>query len=240
MHIFDLSFNLQRIRSVLILWLFFKFAFTIIQFPIHVIKTELEREIMLLKHEVIPDYISSVPNQTLKVTWISNETGEKIISNFGNVIRPQDLINIPTVEWKAEPNTNYTIIISEIDAPCRSSRYKVEKQVWLVVNIPQTNISAGKTLTSYARPTPWADSGEIRVQVSVYKQHKPGIDWSWVPRLYEKASDRSRECFSSKNFTQKYGMSDVIALNFFLTEWNPKVTYPEDEYESYEDEAQWL
>ncbi|XP_072153957.1 uncharacterized protein [Bemisia tabaci] len=194
MHIFDLSFNLQRIRSVLILWLFFKFAFTIIQFPIHVIKTELEREIMLLKHEVIPDYISSVPNQTLKVTWISNETGEKIISNFGNVIRPQDLINIPTVEWKAEPNTNYTIIIS----------------------------------------------GEIRVQVSVYKQHKPGIDWSWVPRLYEKASDRSRECFSSKNFTQKYGMSDVIALNFFLTEWNPKVTYPEDEYESYEDEAQWL
>lgn len=51
---------------------------------------------------------------------------------------------------------------AELDVPNRAAPFKREKQIWVVGNIPEMKIPAGKTITSYTRPKPQRQQGKVR------------------------------------------------------------------------------
>lgn len=56
------------------------------------------------------------------------------------------MVNQPSVTWKGDPHSYYTLIMSDPDAPSRGSPKAREWLHWLVVNIPGDNISQADTL----------------------------------------------------------------------------------------------
>ncbi len=51
--------------------------------------------------------------------------------------------NQPSVKWEADPNSFYTLLMTDPDAPSRAQPEFREWHHWLVVNIPGNNISEG-------------------------------------------------------------------------------------------------
>lgn len=70
----------------------------------------------------------------------------------------------PTIRWNAKPNTQYTILMYDPDAPAQPSWLH-----WAKVNI--TNTHPGNLLMSYSPPAP--PSGIHRYIYALYKQSKP-------------------------------------------------------------------
>jgi len=52
--------------------------------------------------------------------------------------------NQPSVKWEADPNSFYTLLMTDPDAPSRAKPEFREWHHWLVVNIPGNNISEGE------------------------------------------------------------------------------------------------
>lgn len=49
----------------------------------------------------------------------------------------------PSVKWEADPNSFYTLLMTDPDAPSRANPEFREWHHWLVVNIPGNKISEG-------------------------------------------------------------------------------------------------
>ncbi len=50
----------------------------------------------------------------------------------------------PSVTWEAEPNSFYTLLMTDPDAPSRKNPVNGEWKHWLVVNIPGNKLSEGE------------------------------------------------------------------------------------------------
>ena len=55
----------------------------------------------------------------------------------------------PVVNWEAEPNDLYTLVMTDPDAPSRQTPTFREIKHWLVVNIKGNDISTGRTIAAY-------------------------------------------------------------------------------------------
>ena len=86
-------------------------------------------------------------------------------------------LNTLSVTWPADPSGKYTIIIYDIDAPGTSSKkYSSPFVHFLVTDIPENNVAAGKVSASFMLPSPLRGSGEHRYVVDLYKQTGPILD----------------------------------------------------------------
>lgn len=97
----------------------------------------------------------------------------------------------PIVSWTATPDTLYTVLMWDPDAPEPS---------WIhlfVINTPSANLSQGQTLLSYTPPSP--PSGIHRYYVTVYRQPK-SLDIS-VPT--------ERGNFNVDEFVAKQGLQKI-------------------------------
>lgn len=79
-------------------------------------------------NEVVPDVIGTIPGAVLEVKY--TRTGKAV--NLGNELAPKDVKDIPEVEYDAESDSFYTLILTDPDAPNRKNPTRREWNHWLV------------------------------------------------------------------------------------------------------------
>ncbi|XP_011182663.1 protein D3-like [Zeugodacus cucurbitae] len=166
------------------------------------------------KHKVVPDVISAAPKQFLKVNY------KTVLAENGNELTPTQVAAQPTIEWSADSDGFYTIIMTDPDAPSRNNPKFREFSHWLVTNIPGTDISSGDVLTAYVGSGPPQETGLHRYVFLVYKQPaKIRFQETRIP----KNSSQNRPNFSASKFAKKYKLGDPVAGNFFQAQWDEYV-----------------
>ncbi|XP_029053248.1 protein D2-like isoform X1 [Osmia bicornis bicornis] len=164
---------------------------------------------------VVPDVIDKVPESVLSVTYPSNISVE-----IGKVLTPTKVKDPPTVTWNADPNTFYTLCMTDPDAPSRQKPTFREWHHWLVGNIPGSDVSKGEALSEYIGSGPPEGTGLHRYVFLLYKQ--PGKLTFDEPRLTNRSADK-RENFSIRKFAKKYKLGDPIAGNMYQAEFDDYV-----------------
>ncbi|KAG5668469.1 hypothetical protein PVAND_016409 [Polypedilum vanderplanki] len=167
------------------------------------------------KHEIVPDVISTPPETVARVNYISG-----VSANFGNVLTPRQVKDIPKVEWDTEAGFYYLLCMTDPDAPSRKDPKFREWHHWLVGNIPGTDISKGETLSEYVGSGPPEKTGLHRYVFLVYKQ--PGLLKFDEQRLTNRSGE-NRGCFKIQKFAEKYNLGIPVAGNFYQAEWDDYV-----------------
>nr|XP_014092006.1 protein D2-like [Bactrocera oleae]XP_036234268.1 protein D2-like [Bactrocera oleae] len=166
------------------------------------------------QHKVVPDVIPVAPKQFLKVNY------KNVLAENGKELTPTQVAAQPSIEWNAESDAFYTIIMTDPDAPSRSNPKFREFNHWLVTNIHGMDISSGDVLTAYVGSGPPEGTGLHRYVFLVYKQPAEiRFQESHVP----KNSSQNRPNFSATKFAKKYKLGDPVAGNFFQAQWDEYV-----------------
>ncbi|XP_045770241.1 phosphatidylethanolamine-binding protein homolog F40A3.3-like [Maniola jurtina] len=164
---------------------------------------------------VVPDVIPRAPQASVTVKF---NNGAEV--NNGNVLTPTQVKDAPRVSWLADPNTFYTLVMTDPDAPSRKEPTFRESHHWLVCNILGNEVEVGDTLSAYIGSGPPPGTGLHRYVYLVYKQ--PGkIDFD-EPRLPNNSAEK-RGGFSIAKFAKKYNLGDPIAGNFYQAEYDDYV-----------------
>jgi phosphatidylethanolamine-binding protein (PEBP) family uncharacterized protein len=113
----------------------------------------------------------------------------------------------PFVTFDTMPNTYYTLIMVDPDAPspkCAHYRWVLH---WLVVNITNFKNMDGDVVANFMSPNPPAGSGLHRYEFYIFKQKsKLNVD---------KITDR--HSFNFNNFVSVYSLGKSIAKTMFKT-----------------------
>lgn len=96
--------------------------------------------------------------------------------NLGNELTPSQVKDKPTVEYEADKEKLYTLIMCDPDAPSRANPTFREAYHWGVINIPGSDISSGKEIVEYIGSGPPKGTGLHRYVFVVYEQNGP-IDY---------------------------------------------------------------
>ncbi|XP_077300522.1 phosphatidylethanolamine-binding protein homolog F40A3.3-like isoform X2 [Arctopsyche grandis] len=166
-------------------------------------------------NQVVPDVIAVAPQELLKVKYPSGvEVSE------GNELTPTQVKDVPSVQWSADPNSLYTLCMTDPDAPSRKEPQHREWHHWLVGNIPGNSVEKGETLSQYVGSGPPPDTGLHRYVFLVYKQ--PSKLEFGEPRLTNTNAD-NRGGFSIAKLAAKYALGDPIAGNFYQAKFDDYV-----------------
>ena len=118
------------------------------------------------KNGVVPDVIVTSPENLVKVSYPSG-----ISVNLGNTVTPTEVKDVPTVEFEAEQDSYYALIMTDPDAPSRADPKFREWHHWVVGNIPGNDVSEGETLSQYVGSGPPKGTGLHRYVFLIYKQN---------------------------------------------------------------------
>lgn len=112
-----------------------------------------------------------------------NYFDSNVAPNWGNELTPTQVQNMPNVSWTTEPDTFYTLIMSDPDAPSRADPKFREVCHWTVVNIAGTDINNGDTVFDYIGSGPPEGTGLHRYVFLLFKQAdgKVQVDEEHVP-----------------------------------------------------------
>ena len=123
----------------------------------------------------------------------------------GQFISPQSAQTKPIIEDQAPPDTLYTLIMHDPDAPSGNHLH------WIIINIPGNNINEGNTLLEYMGPAPPKGSGTHKYIFLLIEQREKKYLESIqrvmsMDDLYEKlnlkdSTEISRRYFTSSNQT---------------------------------------
>lgn len=175
---------------------------------------------------------NSIP---MKITYDFN--GVPIEANDGCTLAPKHTVNKPKVEFKGSTRSSYTLIMVNPDGPAvkakdggmsaspagRNKRVSVFSEPnrhfahWVVVNIPENDLSAGHTLLKYVPACPLSKTGAQRYFFLLFKQD--GI-------LSQKKLEEAEVLFAKRGSLQvctwaaQQGMSLPVGVNGFTTAWD--------------------
>ncbi|XP_012161885.1 protein D2 isoform X2 [Ceratitis capitata] len=166
------------------------------------------------QHKVVPDVIPVAPREFLKINY------KGVTAENGIELTPTQVAAQPTIEWNAESEAFYTLIMTDPDAPSRKDPKFREFHHWLVANIPGGNVNNGDVLTAYVGSGPPQGTGLHRYVFLIYKQ--PAKIRFQEPRI-PKNSSQNRPNFRSATFAKKYKLGNPIAGNFYQAQWDEYV-----------------
>ncbi|XP_011182666.1 protein D3 [Zeugodacus cucurbitae] len=167
------------------------------------------------QHEVVSDVVPYAPNRFLKVTYPNN-----LEVKAGIELTPTQVKSQPLVEWEADPDTFYALIMTDPDAPSRNAPKFREFKHWLVGNIPGNDVTKGEVLSAYVGSGPPKNTGLHRYVFLLYKQNgKLEFDETRVGNN----SREERPKFSASNFATKYSLGHPIEGNFYQAQWDEYV-----------------
>lgn len=138
----------------------------------------------------------------------------------GNELTPTQVKDKPKLEWPNEPDTLYTVLLTDPDAPSRKEPKFREWHHWLVMNIPGNQIDKGDVITDYVGSGPPKDSGLHRYVFLVFKQPKK-LSCN-EPRIPKTSGDK-RGKFSTAKLVSKYKLGDPVAGNLFQAQYDDYV-----------------
>lgn len=164
--------------------------------------------------KVIGDVIAFKPDDLVEVTWKDSQC------SVGNVLTPTQMKEQPLVKWNSEPNSFYTLLMTDPDAPSREDPKFGEWKHWLVVNIPGDKVSEGEVRSEYIGAGPPEGTGLHRYVFLVMKQ-RAKLSFADIP-VQKNTSPKGRNNFNTKAFIQKYTLR-LTHGNFCKAEWDDYV-----------------
>lgn len=168
----------------------------------------------LKKEEVVPDVIDEVPANVVEVKYGNAEVSD------GKALTPTQVFELPThVSWKTDPNSFYTLCLTDPDAPSRQKPERREFLHWLVYNIPGCDLAKGETLVEYVPSGPPQGTGYHRYIFVVYQQ--PGKIKPDEAKVPDNSAEPRRH-FSIRKFAAKYNLT-LVAANFYQAEYDETV-----------------
>uniref|UniRef100_A0A6P7G3F2 Large ribosomal subunit protein mL38 n=2 Tax=Diabrotica virgifera virgifera TaxID=50390 RepID=A0A6P7G3F2_DIAVI len=136
---------------------------------------------------------------------------------YGNVIKPSESKNAPTVSYDSDSDTLWTLTLVNPDG--HFTETSSEYIHWFIGNIPGNDLQKGEKLVEYLQPFPPKGIGFHRLIFVLYKQDKK-LDFS----SYKKEgscltlSDRT---FNTYDFYKKFQDTMTPAgLAFFQSDWD--------------------
>lgn len=157
-------------------------------------------------YKIVPDVIPSAPSSCLEVDWA------QFNASYGNTGTPTLMSAEPSVSWRANNETYYTLIMVDPDAPSHANATYRNMLHWLVVNIPGNNVTQGETITKYKGPGPSKDSEFHRYVLLTYKQSS----------MQNVTEPESRKNFTVSEFVEMYKLT-LDSGNFAYAEWDSSV-----------------
>lgn len=101
---------------------------------------------------------------------------EKIV--LGNFVNASQLKHEPTVAWKTEENTLYTLALINLDAPTKKNPVDSDYLHWLVGNIPGNDLSKGDVLAEYVGAFPEKDQGTQNMMFILNEQPQGRVNFT--------------------------------------------------------------
>lgn len=117
------------------------------------------------RNQIVPDLLESAPQDALKVTYPSG-----VEVSLGNELTPTQVKDKPTLQWTTKPDTLYTVLMADPDAPSRSNPEMRSWKHWVVGNVPGTQLDQGTVLADYVGSGPPQGTGLHRYVFLVYQQ----------------------------------------------------------------------
>ncbi|KAH8393704.1 hypothetical protein KR200_010014 [Drosophila serrata] len=165
--------------------------------------------------DVVPDILDEPPKELLRIRYDNTFDIED-----GKSYTPTELKFQPRLDWNADPESFYTVIMICPDAPNRENPMYRSWLHWLVVNVPGLDIMKGQLISDYFGPLPPKDSGNQRYLILVYQQsEKLAFDEEKI----EMSNADGHSNFEVKKFAQKYEMGNPVAGNIFQSRWDEYV-----------------
>ncbi|CAG2111308.1 unnamed protein product [Medioppia subpectinata] len=144
---------------------------------------------------------------------ISYPSGQTV--ELGNELAPKQVKHVPSLQWPAVDGALYTLCFVDSDPTDELFKH------WLVVDIPGTDIEAGKTLADYIGAGPPRGSGLHRYVFVVYRQPAGALNCD-DQRVMNRDID-GRRAFQLRDFALKHGLGEPVAANFYLAKWDSYV-----------------
>jgi len=171
----------------------------------------------LKEHSVIGDVTRDFePRMELKVEW--PDTG--VAASFGNELKPTQTQKVPKISFEAAPDTLYTLVKTDPDAPSREKAVG-EWHHWFVANIPGNDIAKGDTIYEYIGEGPPQETGLHRYVYLLYQQRNGKIDVE--ESLLSNRSQDNRAGHKTKTLASKYSLGNPVAVNFHQAKWDEYV-----------------
>uniref|UniRef100_A0A0K2U802 Uncharacterized protein n=1 Tax=Lepeophtheirus salmonis TaxID=72036 RepID=A0A0K2U802_LEPSM len=172
---------------------------------------------IFLGHEIIPDILDDPPKYPLDLSY-------KTIRTFPGMHVTADMTRSkPVLHWPYEPDTLYTLVLSNLDINSRRNRTLSEFWHWFVANIPGDSVDNGEVIFELLFPLvlPEGD-GDHRFGFFIFKQ--PGrMDYSSEGGKADNCSptmSNGRGPFkSTKSFQLKYDL-ELTASTFLILDYN--------------------
>ncbi|XP_043663041.1 putative odorant-binding protein A5 [Drosophila teissieri] len=164
---------------------------------------------------VIPEILDEPPRELLRIKYDNTFDIEE-----GKTYTPTELKFQPRLDWNADPESFYTVLMICPDAPNRENPMYRSWLHWLVVNVPGLDIMKGQPISEYFGPLPPKDSGMQRYLMLVYQQSDK-LDFD--ERKMELSNADGHSNFDVMKFTQKYEMGPPVAGNIFQSRWDEYV-----------------
>ncbi|VVC32558.1 Phosphatidylethanolamine-binding protein [Cinara cedri] len=139
----------------------------------------------------------------------------------GNIIKPNEAMNNPEVNFEAPEKTLWTLSLTNPDG--HLNQENSEYIHWLVGNIPGGDISKGETIFNYLQPFPAKGTGYQRMVFILYQQSSE-INFSSINCNSEKF-DLNKRTFSTYEFYRsKEDILTPAGLAFYQTDWDNSLT----------------
>ncbi|XP_049529582.1 protein D3-like [Anopheles darlingi] len=166
------------------------------------------------RNQIVPDLVENAPLETLKVTYPSGVEVE-----LGNELTPTQVKDRPMLQWTTKPDTLYTVLMADPDAPSRSNPEMRSWKHWVVGNVLGTRVDQGTVLADYVGSGPPQGTGLHRYVFLVYQQ--PGNLTFDETVLSSRNPNRGK--WSPEDFAIKYELRDPIAGNFYQAQYDDYV-----------------
>lgn len=97
--------------------------------------------------------------------------------NYGAELTPTIVQFVPKIEWDADPNELYTLLMVDPDAPSRAEPQLRSVKHWAAINIPGSDVEKGLEITEYIGSGAPEGTGLHRYVFLVYKQSNGKISY---------------------------------------------------------------
>ncbi|XP_055904242.1 protein D3-like [Eupeodes corollae] len=142
--------------------------------------------------------------------------------DLGKNITPTETKNQPVVvDWNADKDTYYTLMVVDPDGPSRKDPYLRNILTWLVGNIPGKNITAGDCIVEYVSAAPPKNMGMNRYFYFIFPQPKK---LEFNETRIDNYTENGRTNFSVIKFMEKYNLGKLAFVNFHTSYFDQQTT----------------
>ncbi|XP_043496530.1 39S ribosomal protein L38, mitochondrial [Polistes fuscatus] len=139
----------------------------------------------------------------------------------GNVIKPSEAKNQPTINYIASSDTLWTLLMTTPDGNFTDPSN--EYCHWFIGNIPGNDIAKGEQLVDYLRPIPSRGIGYCRYIFVLYKQDKR-IDYTKYKKEQPCLNLLERDWNTLEFYREHQDYLTPAGIAFFQSDWDQSLT----------------